>query len=376
MTKKDTLKSKSATQKEKGLYIHIPFCKTRCVYCGFYSTTYEAMKDEYVAALLREMESRCTGTFSTLYLGGGTPSQLSIDQLASIVEGIDMMPNAERTIECNPDDITRQYAEGLRRLGFNRVSLGMQSFDKCQLEFLHRRHDAEKAVRAIDLLRDAGFSNISIDLMYGLPRQSVEEWGRDVDMALSLNVQHISCYCLTYEEDTPLYYMRERGEVEEVDDETARQMYYLLIDKLTAVGFEHYEISNFAKSGCRSRHNSGYWNGTPYIGIGAGAHSYDGKSRSWNVCDVKRYIETPTAGVLCSETLNADDIYNELIMTRLRTSDGLLLDDIPSQYVPHFNLNARKFVAEGLITIQGGRCRLSRKALFVSDAIISSLFKA
>lgn len=366
-----------------GLYFHIPFCKTRCVYCAFYSTTFDTLKDRYIAAMRRELALRDKkNSVSTLYLGGGTPSQLTIEQLSSLLEGINITPETECTIECNPDDITAEYAHGLRQIGFNRVSLGMQTFDDRLLKFIHRRHNAAKAIQSVVLLRDAGFENISLDLMYGLPGQTLETWAHDIDTALSLGVKHISCYCLTFEEDTPLYNMRAKGEVEEIDDETALIMYNMLIDKLQEAGFEHYEISNFALPGFRSRHNSAYWRGIPYLGIGAGAHSYDGKQRRWNICDVKKYIrlmedETDSKvmeAISEGETLSDTDIYNELIMTRLRTSDGLNMKEIPSRYKDTFRKSIEKFVRDGQIVIEGDTCRLTRTSLFISDYIISSLF--
>ena len=365
------------------LYLHIPFCKTRCIYCAFYSTTFDTLKDKYIAAMRREIGIRLgKAPVSTLYLGGGTPSQLSIDQLATLLKDINIRQDAERTIECNPDDITADYAQGLRRLGFNRVSLGMQTFDDGLLKFIHRRHNAKKAMSSIAMLHDAGFENISLDLMYGLPGQTLSMWESDIDTALSLGVKHISCYCLTFEEDTPLYNMRENGEVKEIDDETALQMYNILIDKLKSAGFEHYEISNFAIPGFRSHHNTGYWNGTPYIGIGAGAHSYDGKSRRWNICDVKSYIKLMQSNtdkkaveaISEGEELSNTDRYNELVMTRLRTSDGLPLAEIPSAKKQQFLKSIEKFIQEGNLCIEDNTCRLTRQGLFISDYIISSLF--
>ena len=372
-----------------GLYIHIPFCKSRCVYCGFYSTTYETLKDKYVEALKCELSFTANANnipqypYSTLYIGGGTPSQLSIAQLATLLEDIKTLPDVERTIECNPDDITSDFAQGLKQLGFNRVSLGVQSFNDKQLKFLRRRHNAVKVREAINMLKSAGFQNISIDLMYGLPSQTLTDWESDIDEALALDVQHISCYCLTYEEDTPLYNMLARGEVAEADDELALLMYETLIDRLASAGFAHYEISNFAKPGYQSKHNSSYWNGTPYVGIGAGAHSYDGSSRSWNICDVKRYIKILTApdcqpsslSTICEkEELTADDRYNELVMTRLRTSAGLPIDEIPETYMQHFNKCSKPYIDSGDLSVSDNVCRITRKGLFISDAIISSLF--
>ena len=372
------------------LYFHIPFCKTRCSYCAFFSSTYRELKDKYVAALCRELHARAgnptskhffTGEgFKTVYFGGGTPSQLSLSQLQEILtSAAPYISNAEEiTIECNPDDITQEYAEGLVSMGFNRVSLGVQTFDNRRLKFINRRHNAEKAASAVSMLKEAGFKNISIDLMYGFPDQTLDDWQRDIDSALALNVQHISCYCLTYEEETPLYDMLQRGDIAEISDELASDMYYLLIDKLTAKGYHHYEISNFAMPGWHSRHNSAYWDGTHYMGIGAGAHSYNGNQRWWNICDVKAYIkalkEGKVKGISESEILTDVDKYNEFVMTRLRTSRGICKTDIPADFRKEFTCAAKPYINNGLLEDTPSAIRLSRKALFVSDSVISSLF--
>lgn len=370
------------------LYIHIPFCKTRCNYCAFYSTTFTTIRDKYVDAVCKEINLRLPSSQqpSTIYFGGGTPSQLSISQLQQIMESIGVIQGRksnlkELTIECNPDDITDEYAQGLAGIGFNRVSLGVQSFNDSHLKLLNRRHNSKKVFKAIEQIKNAGICNISIDLMYGLPNQTLDDWNTDIDTAISLGVQHISCYCLTYEEGTPLYEKLMNEEVAEIDDELALQMYDSLIDKLTSAGFEHYEISNFALPGFRSKHNSNYWNGTSYIGIGAGAHSYDGKTRSWNVCDAKQYIRTllsdkksPLKSLSDGEVLSNDNCYNELIMTRLRTADGLVLADIPEKYKKYFNDCANQYFKRGLLSKQNGICKITRKGLFISDSILSSLF--
>ena len=259
--------------KMAGLYIHIPFCKSRCVYCGFYSTTGLELRERYVDALCREMEIRGErNDIETIYLGGGTPSQLSIEQLQRLFIYINKVKeDAEITIEMNPDDVTAEFAAELQQLGVNRVSMGAQTFNDERLRFLHRRHNAKQVHQAVETLRQAGFKNISIDLMYGFPEETQEDWEADIRKACSLQVEHISSYCLMIEEGTPLA----RLDIEPCDEETERAMYYTLIDRLEAAGYEHYEISNFAKSGYRSRHNSSYWTGIPYIGIGAAAQGFD-----------------------------------------------------------------------------------------------------
>lgn len=369
-----------------GLYIHIPFCKTRCIYCSFFSTTFSHLQDAYVDALLKEFEARKNEYdkgegFTTLYLGGGTPSQLSISQLERLLANIQTLPNAERTIECNPDDITPEYATALLRLGFNRVSLGIQTFNDERLQFIHRRHNSDKAIKAVQILRQTGFNNISIDLIYGFPNQSLTEWNTDVEKAILLNVQHISSYCLSYEEGTILEKMKQSGEVMAVDDETLAEMYNLLCSKLVNAGYEHYEISNFALPHYYSRHNSSYWHGQPYLGIGAGAHSYNGKQRSWNNTDLQVYIKNMKNfqpiihNSELMEELSATDKYNELIMTRLRTARGINTDEIPEPFRQYFDNKIQNYLGNGVIEYKDNHYRLTRQALFISDAIISDLFK-
>jgi oxygen-independent coproporphyrinogen-3 oxidase len=247
----------------------------------------------------------------TIYLGGGTPSQLTISQLRQLFLYINKVYGndaEEITIEMNPDDVTIGYATILSQLGINRVSMGAQTFDNQRLRFLHRRHQAEQVQQAVNILRGAGIQNISIDLMYGFPNETLDDWKRDIDEALSLNVEHISAYCLMIEEGTVLYEQMRNEKLGMRNEETERQMYELLMDKLTEAGYEHYEISNFARPGYRSRHNSSYWHDVPYIGLGAAAHSYDLKSRSWNIADIKEYVASIHQGELPAESEDIDEV--------------------------------------------------------------------
>ena len=280
-----------------GIYIHIPFCRSRCIYCGFYSTTSLEMRQRYVNAVCREIELRGAWRnedgewIRTIYLGGGTPSQLSIPQLQQIFDSVykynNVAEDAEVTIEVNPDDVTDELSEGLRSLPVNRVSMGAQTFDDERLRWLHRRHTSQQVRVAVERLRQAGIRNVSIDLMYGFPGETIDNWKGDIDNVLALGAEHLSAYSLMIEEGTPLY----RMQTAPVDEELEREMYETLIDRLEEAGYEHYEISNFAKPGFRSRHNSSYWNATPYLGIGAAAHSYDLRTRSWNVSDINAYMD-------------------------------------------------------------------------------------
>ena len=380
-----------------GLYIHIPFCRSRCIYCGFYSTTSLSRRQDYVDALCAEMRLRAGHAASsclidTIYLGGGTPSLLSEKQLRQLFIYIynvyEVSPAAEVTMECNPDDITVEYVEILSQLPVNRVSMGAQTFSDARLQFLHRRHRAEQVVSAVGLLRDGGVSNISIDLMYGFPKETLQEWHADIREALSLGVEHISAYALGIEPGTALCRMLEVGSVSELDEELQRQMYYDLKDRLEAAGYEHYEISNFARKeagggeqgrGFRSRHNSNYWNHTPYTGLGAGAHSFDGRRhRQWNVSDLEAYIHAIGQGRVPAkgEDLDDDAYYDEQVMIRLRTSDGLPLSLLSADRRTYCLSQAEKFLCCGWLCKEDNHLRLTREGLFVSDAVISGLISA
>ena len=367
--------------KMAGLYIHIPFCRSRCIYCGFYSTTGLELRQRYVEAVCKEMSLVCNDTpIKTIYLGGGTPSQLTISQLHQIMEAIyiynKVEDDAEITIECNPDDVTCDFAKELGRLPFNRVSMGAQTFDDQRLHFLHRRHTSSQVFDAVERLRNSGIQNISVDLMYGFPEETLSEWEKDMEDALSLETEHLSTYCLMIEENTPLYeQLKVKSEKYTIDEELERQMYESLIDRLTAAGFEHYEISNFARPGFRSRHNSCYWDGTPYIGIGAAAHSYDIRSRSWNVADIKQYMEgmEQNKRIYEEELIDDNTRYNDIVTVALRTREGLSLNLLSEKHKNYCLENAKRFMEDGLLHINNHQLALTRLGLFVSDMIMSEL---
>ena len=372
-----------------GLYIHIPFCKSRCIYCGFYSTTAFELRQQYTDALCREIADRASGSISTIYLGGGTPSQLTLPQLHQIFDTIykynKVEKDAEVTIEVNPDDVTEELAAALPALSVNRVSMGAQTFDDERLAFLHRRHTSRQVGEAIDRLRKAGISNISIDLMYGFPEEALTSWQQDISTALSLDVEHLSAYCLMIEEGTPLY----RMQIPPIDEELERTMYELLMDRLEAAGYEHYEISNWGLSprplqrerelrSYRSRHNSSYWNQTPYIGIGAAAHSYDGQCcRRWNISDIRRYIDGIRQGtcVYEEEWLDEDTRYNDCVTVALRTCEGINLKNLSARHRQYCLENAQHFIDDGLLKLSHDNHQLSltRRGLFISDMIMSDL---
>lgn len=375
-----------------GIYIHIPFCKSRCIYCGFYSTTNKELKERYVDALIREIHMRkddfarlgtslSPSSTSTVYFGGGTPSSLSVCDIERIVGALESTFNgtpSEVTLEMNPDDVTKDYIKAVRQMEINRISMGIQTFDDSRLQFIRRRHNASQAEKAVMTIREEGIHNVSIDLMFGFPNQTMDEWVTDIDKAIALHPTHISAYSLMYEKDTPLFRMLQKGEINQIDDETSLAMYTELINRLTANGYEHYEISNFAMPGYRSVHNSSYWHDTPYLGFGAAAHSYNKDTRSWNIPDLKKYIESIESGVLPSESevIDADTHYNDLITTALRTREGLNLDDLPQKYREYALVNARKSISEHLLEATDSHIRLTREGLFVSDMVMSELIKA
>ena len=387
-----------------GIYIHIPFCRSRCIYCGFYSTTNLELCQRYVDAACREIVIRNEKfldepsgkaereirnydyPIETIYLGGGTPSQLTVPQLRQVFNALyiynKVSADAEVTIEVNPDDVSVEFAAAIQQLPVNRVSMGAQTFSDERLQFLHRRHTANQVAEAVQRLRDIDIHNISIDLMYGFPGETLSDWEADIDSALSLNVEHLSAYCLTIEKGTELWdwlsHKRDSPHCEMLpDEEVERAMYEMLMDKLEAAGYEHYEISNFAKPGYRSRHNSSYWDGTPYIGIGAAAHSYDGHTRSWNIADIHQYIKGMERGerLFDSEVIDDDTHYNDMVTVALRTREGLALSTLSDSHRAYCLGNARRFIDDGLLRQTTSHLSLTRKGLFVSDMIMSELMK-
>mgnify|MGYP005977484127 FL=1 len=376
-----------------GLYVHIPFCATRCSYCGFYSTTKLDLQDRYVDSLCREIalrkeylssystDSKAANTIiRTIYIGGGTPSQLSRYSLEKLFNAIDTYLECspeEVTMEVNPDDVTNDLAETISALHINRVSMGAQTFDDNRLKFLNRRHKSFQVERAIDILHEHGVGNISIDLMFGFPGQTCDSWKEDVRRAISLDIQHISAYSLMYEEGTRLYRMLKENMIKEIDEEVSLNMYNELINILCGAGYEHYEISNFAKKGYRALHNSSYWHDIPYLGIGAAAHSYNIKSRQWNVSDINKYIESISHDTVpfTFESIDADTHYNDIVTTELRTSEGIDLSRLADKYVQYIVKQAARHVADKTVDINDGHLKLTREGLYISDMIMSDLMK-
>lgn len=401
---------------KQGVYIHIPFCKSRCVYCDFYSTTQsEQSKDLFIEALANEVKARAhffdNNTIDTLYLGGGTPSTLGAESLSDILniirDNFVLKPEAEVTIEVNPDDVTPTFADRLTKTGVNRVSMGVQTFNDNHLSFLHRRHSANQAISAIKTLRNAGIANISIDLIYGLPGQTLEQWQKDLDTAFSQNISHLSAYALIYEEETALYNMREKGLVAEADEELSLEMFTALMNKAREAGFLHYEISNFSLPDLHSRHNSGYWDGMHYLGLGPGAHSYNGTTRFANIGNLSAYLKagglTTENNLTITEHLTISQQIEETLLTSLRTAGGLDLTNFNSRFgsdaLRRIINRALPYIYSGKLILSDHRFNtfpdkpatipdidyctlldsfktmvLSREGIFVSDDIISSLF--
>ncbi len=366
-----------------GIYIHIPFCKTRCSYCDFHSGTDFALVDEYLQTLVKEMRVRADylrgASVQTIYFGGGTPSLLSAEQLKCVFDGLaanfDLAAVQEVTLECNPDDLNDAFLRDLRRLPVNRLSIGVQSFCDDELRAVARRHSARQAVEAIERCQQNGFTNISVDLIIGLPHQTRASFRQSLEQVLALRVQHVSVYVLSYEEGTALWQRCQSGALEPMDDELVIELFNSEREQLTAAGFEHYEISNYAQKGLRSKHNSSYWAAVPYLGLGSGAHSYNGVSRSWNVADTKQYCEALRTEKFVSEqeVLTEIDIYNEYVMVALRTVEGVDVAKISSKFVTHFLQAIAPFVERQIVKNEQNRYALTAQGVMLSDAVIRDL---
>lgn len=372
-----------------GLYIHVPFCAKRCIYCDFYSQTDMHLKDEYVKVLVRELELRADylegEPVNTIYFGGGTPSQLQAADFELLFNAIskyyDLSACEEVTLEANPDDITNQYLSELLRFPFNRISLGVQSFNDRELQFLNRRHNREQAIAAVHRCREAGFSNLSIDLMYGLPQQTPAIWETNLTEALRLDVPHISAYHLSYEEGTPIFRQVETGQIYPVEEETSIQLFHTLTDTLTDAGYLHYEISNFCKPGQFAQHNTSYWKDRKYLGIGPAAHSYNHHSRQWNIASLREYIEKVMNenSFFEKELLNPTTRYNDYILTHLRTMWGIRTDELAEKFgqsgYDYFMKQATPYFATKLLKNNRGVITLATQGIFVSDSIFRDLIK-
>ena len=368
-----------------GLYLHIPLCRKLCFYCDFYHIISTGDNSAIIDALKKEAALRKdylgTETVSTIYFGGGTPSVLSIQELGTILDQIDNLfrveENCEITIELNPDDINPDYLAGLKQHNFNRISLGIQSWRDSDLIKLNRRHDAFQAEKALRETFEAGFENVTIDLIYGIPGMSLREWASILDYTFSFDIKHLSAYHLTFEKETVFGKMLEKELISEVDDEESSALFNMLIEKAESAGFIHYEISNFGKPGYFSIHNSNYWKQVNYLGLGPSAHSFNGYSRQWNIKDLKGYVKSVNAGrsFFEREDLDLKDRFNEYVMTSLRTMWGIDLEYVERTFNKEgydyiVNL-AGKFRDYGLLKQDKKNLVLTNQGKMISDNIIS-----
>ena len=376
-----------------GLYIHIPFCTQKCIYCDFMSGTNLSLRGQFVDALIAEMDCYLdffdNDPLRTIYFGGGTPSLLSVKELGRIYRAIaerwDVSGVEEFTMECNPDDLTERYLLDLRNLPINRLSIGVQSFVDDELRWLNRRHTAVEAMEAVKRAKRAGFENITIDLMFALPVQTLESLRYSIDRALELGVQHISAYSLMFEPDSKITKLMELNRLVPLDEDVAADMFDLLSMCLTEAGYEQYEISNYAKVGFESRHNSGYWHGMRYLGVGPSAHSFDGEKRWSNVGHTIKYnallhetrdmIHDTRYTIRSVEVLGVDERFNELVFTALRTKVGVDLVELRSRFGDRrcdgLLRQAQKYVDSGRMRVVDGRLCLTREGIYISDSIIS-----
>ena len=392
-----------------GIYIHIPFCNSKCAYCGFYSLPSLKLKEQFWEALKAEivarkdylkqrshcgldpqspslLQSHHTPPINTIYFGGGTPSLLSLKEIGELLHLINVhypvASNAEITLEANPDTLSLDYLKGLRQLGVNRLSIGIQSFFDNDLKYLSRRHDSQHAQQCIDWAKQAGFSNISIDLIYGLPTSNAEQWNRNLDLFFALDLPHLSAYALTLEPNAILTKQIELGKVQPVNEEDALRDYEILCQRASENGYLHYEISNFCKSGMHSKHNASYWFGTPYIGFGPSAHSFDGTSRQWNVSSVERYcvrVPEPVEGPFYEkEILSLEQLYDEYVMLRLRTHWGIdlkwLKREMGERFSTYCEQHAQPLIAQGRLSQTREFLYLSDDQMLFADGVAEELF--
>lgn len=370
-----------------GLYIHIPYCRKACHYCNFHFSTSLHNRDRFIEALIKEIDltpGKKIREVSTVYFGGGTPSLLFRTEIRALVQEIhnrfQIHKQAEWTLEVNPDDLNEMILAFWKEIGFNRLSVGIQSFRDKDLNWMNRTHSAKQAIDGIDMIRKAGFDRFSIDLIYGIPGLSDEDWRKNIQQAIDLQTPHISAYALTVEPKTALSHFINKKQVAEVDPEQQANQFLILMDMLEEAGFEHYEISNFAKAGHRSKHNSSYWAGTPYFGLGPGSHSFDGKSRYWNVSNNSLYIESIHGGIIPFEKEDLSEVQqlNEYIMTSLRTIEGIDLQWIRSKwnedYATQIWHGAKKYINLGNLMESGNNLILTKQGKLFADGIAADLF--
>lgn len=373
-----------------GIYVHIPYCRTKCLYCNFYSIPSSESIGDYVSAVIAELGMRrdyLNGEkIDTIYFGGGTPSIAGTDSIRDILRAVhdsfDVAADSEITLEANPDDTDPGFLSRLKDAGINRLSIGIQSFRDEDLRYLGRAHNAASAVSAIERSLAAGFSNLTIDLIYGIPGLDDDAWKRNIDIAADYGIPHISAYALTVECDTPIERLIEKGKREAPSEEDGARQFEILMNEMRRRGYIHYEISNFCREGYVSRHNSSYWRGIPYLGAGASAHSYDGRSRQWNTADVVAYIDGIGKGTIPSEreTLTRERLYNEYVMTSLRTMWGMSLrrteSIIGKNHIEQCRSVLERYISSGQLIMENDMIFLSDRGKLIADRIIADLFYA
>ena len=370
-----------------GIYIHIPFCKQACHYCNFHFATSHRYKKELIQALPIELELHKAylgpdATIETIYFGGGTPSLLTQTETMSIFDAVFKHYHTdlrEVTFEANPDDLTVDYLEALSETPVNRLSIGVQSFFEEDLRWMNRAHTQQQAENCIRMAMDTGFNHLTIDLIYGAPTTTDAMWQHNMQKAIELGIEHISAYALTVEDKTPLSKMIRTGQAQTVNADKSATQFVMMVKTLTEAGFEQYEISNFAKNRQYALHNTSYWQGVHYLGIGPSAHSYDGRSRCWNIANNRQYIKSVVNGIIPaeSELLTTADRFNELIMTGLRTMWGVslqALEQLDSSYATLFQQNIQKYISAGQMKLESGSCILTQEGKILADGIASDLF--
>ena len=372
-----------------GIYIHIPFCKKACFYCDFHFSVSFKIKEKIITAICQELIIRKDffdpkETISSIYFGGGTPSVLFIKEIDEILGAVyshyNVEKNAEITFECNPDDLTQDYLRELKFVGINRLSIGVQSFNDEYLKWMNRSHDASQSKKSIEYGAEAGFNNITLDLIYGLPQLSNKEWSANLNEALSLPVNHLSAYSLTMEENTPYIKLVNQGKYKKPSDDISSSHYQILVQQTTDLGWEHYEVSSFCKPGNYSKHNSSYWSGNKYIGVGPSAHSYDGNSRYWNVSDNKSYLEciSTKKRYFESEELTVSNRVNEYLLTGLRTKWGVDLELLSNKYdynvMSLFEKDIKYWISLNWLEMKDSNMKLTNKGMLFADHISSTLF--
>ena len=372
-----------------GIYVHIPFCRQACHYCNFHFSTSLKYKSELVSALAKELIMRKDyiqgATIETIYLGGGTPSLLEEKELNVIMETLHkqykISQEVETTLEANPDDLTVDKLRQLKSSGINRLSIGIQSFHEVDLKWMNRSHNAAQARNSIVEARNLGFENLSIDLIFGCPTTTEENWQENLDLVSELDIPHISCYGLTIEEKTALAHQVKTQSGSLPKEESNAQQFLMTMNHLESQGYEQYEISNYAKNQLYSRHNTNYWKQVPYLGIGPSAHSFDGRSRQWTQPNNSQYIKNVNEGRLPSdsEVLSSKDLYNEYVLTHLRTIWGCNTNSIKSNhtnYVEHFRTEVSPLIQQGLILQSDNQYTLTTEGKFIADKITAQLFVA